>query len=343
MQEQIKELYRKLYNQNIELLEEKKSDVKEENVSNATSVAKSVVSRFILRIVIYIVFFILLQFMIRFMVNDITPDGRPGQASLSLLPIIIVISLIVMVISFIYQIIIRPRRTIQRNYWVKNNVDNKEEYNNVFCERICKPIVEYAIPNSQYEHNNGISKELYESMGFSNSHDSYTSSDNIRLVNKSNLILSKVHTKFKDGGASGYWYATLFCGIASINTLPFNIPFNIRIRNKSLDSLKLKNKIQIDNDEFDRYYEIETDNIQLLNRYFNSKILNYFVELAKRNQRLEVNISQNHIYIRLHDKDFLEFNIKSEANEEKIIDSCNSIIAIINTNDFLVNELKNNI
>ena len=46
--------------------------------------------------------------------------------------------------------------------------------------------------------------------------------------------------------------------------------------------------------------------------------------------------------IRLHDKDFLDFNIRSELDEENIINSCNSIIAIINTNKFIIEELKAN-
>ena len=51
---------------------------------------------------------------------------------------------------------------------------------------------------------------------------------------------------------------------------------------------------------------------------------------------------QNKICIRLHDKDFCDFNIKSELDEENIINSCNSIIGIINTNKFIIEELKAN-
>ncbi len=119
--------------------------------------------------------------------------------------------------------------------------------------------------------------------------------------------MSKVHTRFKDVGAGGYWYATLFWGIASVQFIPFNMPLNIKIRNKRLDSLKLKNAIPLNNEEFNKYYDIETDNLELLNKYINDKMLNYFNELAKRNIRLEINILQNRICIRLHDKDFLLF------------------------------------
>ncbi len=71
-------------------------------------------------------------------------------------------------------------------------------------------------------------------------------------------------------------------------------------------------------------------------------MLNCFVELAKKNINLEVNIFQNKICIRLHDKDFLDFNTKSEIDEENIINSCNSIIGIINANKFIIEELKTN-
>lgn len=272
MSEKIRELYKKLYNQNIEILEEKKVEVKEEKTSNNVSVAKSLVSRSLLKIGIEILTFILIFAMIKFMISDMTPDYRTGQTSLFIIKILIPFAMIIAFISVIYQIVIRPRRTIQRNHWVKNSTTDKEEYNDIFCERICKPIIEYVIPNSQYDHSYGISKELYESMGFSNSHEAFVATDNIRLDN-TNLMLSKVHTKFKDGGADGYWYATLFCGIASIQSLTFNIPFYIKIRNKKLPSLKLKNAVKLYNEEFNKYYEIETDNPQLLNKYFTNIIL----------------------------------------------------------------------
>ena len=256
MSEKIRELYQKLYNQNYQLLEGKKKEVKEEKASNNASVAKSIVSRSLLRIAIRIGSFILVFLMIKFMLSDMTPDYRPGQASLSLIKIIIPIVMIIAFASLIYQIAIRPRRTIQRNHWVKNSTEDKEEYNDIFCERICKPIIEHVIPNSQYDHSYGMPKELYEGMGFSNSHEAYVSTDNIRLNSNTNLVMSKVHSKFKDGGAYGYWYATLFCGIASIYTLNFNIPISIKIRNRKLNSLKLKNAIQSSNEEFNQYYEI---------------------------------------------------------------------------------------
>lgn len=342
MSEKIRELYRQLYKQNIELLEEKKIEVKKEKNSNIASIVKSIVSRRVLKIAIKIITFILILLMLKFVLSDMTSDYRPGKASLSLtFNVIIPVSITISTIFLIYQLLIRPRRTIQRNYWVKHSTTNKEEYNNIFCERIFKPIIEYVIPNSQYDHGYGISKELYESMGFLNSNEVYVSTDNIRLNNNTNLVMSKVHTKFKTGG-DGYWYDTLFCGIASIQSLAFHIPIYIKIRNRNLESLNLKNTVQLYNEEFNEYYEIETDNPELLSKYFNSRMLNYFIELAKKNINLEVNIFQNKICIRLHDKDFLEFNTDSKVHEENIINSCNSIIAIINTNKFIVDELKFN-
>ena len=342
MSEKIRELYQKLYNQNYQLLEEKKNAVKQEEINNKKSVAKAVASRSLSKIGFEIISFILIFLMAKFMISDMTPDYKPGEASLFIMKTIIPIAIIVCFGYVIYKLAVRPRRTVQENFSVDNSATNEEEYNDIFCERICKPIIEYVIPNSQYDHSYGMSQELYESMGFSNSHEAYESSDNIRLNSNTNLIMSKVHSKFKDGGAYGYWYATLFCGIASIDTLTFNIPISIKIRNRKLDSLKLKNAIQSSNEDFNQYYEIETDNPNLLNKYCTNRMLACFVELAKKNINLEVNIFQNKICIRLHDKDFLDFTIKSELDEENIINSCNSIIATINTNKFIIEELKAN-
>ena len=89
------------------------------------------------------------------------------------------------------------------------------------------------------------------------------------------------------------------------------------------DKSKLKNAIQSSNEKFNQYYEIETDNPDLLNKYCTNSMLACFVELAKKNINLEVNIFQNKICIRLHDKDFLDFNIKSELDEEKYMNQEN--------------------
>ncbi len=343
MQDKIKELYQKLYNENIELLNEKKLEAKEEKNSNTVSITNSIVSHSLLKIAIEIISFILLFLMIKFMISDMTSDYRPGKSSLSFMfYVLIPLSIIITVISFIYKVVIRPRKTIQENYWIQHSTINKEEYNDIFCERICKPIIEYLIPDSKYEHSQGISKDFYEGMGFSNSHETYSSTDNIVLYNNANLSMSKVHTKFKNDGADGYWYTTLFCGLASIQTLTFNMMLSIKIRNKKLDSLKLKNTIRLSNEEFNKYYEIETDHPELLNKYLTDKMLTYFIELAQNNINLEINIFDNKICTRLHDKNFLEFNINNKDNEENIINSCNSIKAIINTNNFIVNELKSN-
>ena len=335
MEEKITELYRDLYEQNIELFEFKKTDIKKSKSKNFLYAFKAFFLRYILILLIFACFFILTLFLLL-------------TSSLYAFPAILASTVILLLIA--------PRRKyffifnddkLQPYYMIGIDNESEDEYMHIIYYQICRPIILNVIPNIQYEHSKGISKELYESMGFSNNHSLYYSTDNITL-NKENILISKVHTKFYEKSSNAIrsytspdlYYETLFCGIVSINTLNYSIPFKIKIRNKSLQSLKLKNKIKTNNAEFNKYYELETDNIDLFKKYFNDSILNYFVKLAKDKQNLEVNIYKNHIFIRLHDKNFLEFNIRNKNTEKIIISSCKSINTIIDINHFLDNEFK---
>lgn len=335
MLERIHELYQKLYEQNYQLLEEKKKPIEQAEIK----IRRSRANNFLLRFSIPIIGYTLAFFLILFILSDLTPEYELGETSLFITKTVMPFAIM---LCFIFVIVINFRRMINPDLSVNNYAKNKEQYNEIFCEKICKPIIEEVFPDSQYEHRNGMSQELYESMGFPNPNDFYDTSDNIKLNSNTNLIMAKVNSTFKDTNGRRSWYVTLFCGIASIYTLTCYIPISITIRTKSTGILKLENEVQSYNEEFNKYYYIATDNPDLFNTYCTSRILDYFTELAKKNIHLDANIFQNKICIRLHDQDFLDFNTESKFDIENIINSCNSIIAIINTNEFIIEELKNN-
>ena len=335
MLERIHELYQKLYEQNYQLLEENKKPIEQAE----TKIRKSRINYFLLRFSIPIIGYTLAFFLILFILSDLTPDYELGETSLFMTKTVMPFAIM---LCFIFVIVINFRRMINPDPSVNNYAKNKEQYNEIFCENIFKPIIEDVIPNIQYDHSNGMSQELYESMGFPNPNDFYDTSDNIKLNSNTNLTMAKVNSTFKDTNGRRSWYVTLFCGIASIYTLTCYIPISITIRTKSTGILKLENEVQSYNEEFNKYYYLATDNPDLFNTYCTSKMLEYFTELAKKNINCDVKIFQNKICIRLHDQDFLDFNTKSEFDIENIINSCNSIMAIIDANQLIVEELNAN-
>lgn len=334
MSKEIRELYQKLYNENYTLLEVKKKEVNRENAATDFSFAKSIVSYRLYDIIRNIISILSVTLLLPVMLTN------PKIVVYIILPI----GLLIAFIALIYQIVVFPRKSIQKNFNLTISTKYKNEYNYVFCELICKPIIEHIVPNSKYDHNFGMPQEIYDNMGFSANHELYFSTDNISLSDEPNLTISKVHSKFKERNLYGFLYSTLFYGIVSNYKLDFDLPLSIRIRNKKLGSLKLKNTVQLSNEEFNQYYEIHTNNIDLLGKYFTNRMMEYFIELAEKNINLEVNIFQDRICTRLYYKDFLSFYIESkldEEDEEKVVNSCNFILAIIETNKFLVKELKN--
>lgn len=353
MKEDIRQLYKQLYITNYKKLEENRIVAQNEKKNNEDSIISSKIERqskrrerMFKRKILKLIFRILIPVWTLYMVNDIKTNGMgsPSQRVIKILiiPILFIIIISAVIIKF-RRMIFKKNKSVEENLNVKINTTNKENYQKTYCENIFKPIIEKVIPNSEYTHHIGMNKELYENMKYSNFHDVYEATDNIKLKNN-NVILSKVHTKFKTSNAAGWWYHTLFCGIASIYKMPFKLPFYIKIRNKKLESLKLnkKFKVELNDEEFNQYYEIETDNKKILEKIFTNRMTQYFIDLVKnKNQNIEVNIIDDSIYLRLEDKDFLEFDIMNEkVNEQRIINACNSIIVVINTHNFITKELK---
>lgn len=333
MHEEIKELYKKLYNQNQKILKEKKDILlekfKEENAIRIENNLRK--KRFRLGIILFrllIPFFILVW--LRYcIINGGTLELM--EVYTNLLDIILNITIVVIVLTFFvfcYQIL------------KKEEPDDKslsqalDEYNNVFSETLCKTIIEKFFTEAQYDYRDGISEEVYLNMGFPNVHETYESNNLIKLNNK--IMLSKICTEFD----YGYQKLTLFSGAVSIQKFEFDFPFEVKIRNKNSKSLKFENHVVIDENEFFSYYEIDIKHKELFNKYFNSSLLKYLTNLAISGINCEINILHNEMYIRIENEDFFNFNILRDDDVKVLITTCETIALMKDINTFILKEFN---
>ncbi len=275
---------------------------------------------------------------------------------------------VIYIIAQFYQLIASILSIILLIYFYKKFPKMKNamnDYFNLYLERVYKKVIEEVFENSIYTHKYGISEKLYKDMCFQTDYDYFETDGCIRFNTNPNLIIFRLHTMFYNFGNNNNIkdplllnrglksiytnplkrrrtkndFSTLFCGLVSIKTLDFNIPFYIKIRNKNSNSLKLDFATEVFNDVFNEYYEIQTDNPKLLNKYLTNSIILKLIDLATNKTNIEINISSNHIYTRLHSNFFTDFN--TENDKQKVIDRCKDIESLIHLNNFLTDEFNN--
>ncbi|MCL2354294.1 MAG: DUF3137 domain-containing protein [Oscillospiraceae bacterium] len=219
---------------------------------------------------------------------------------------------------------------------------NKDEY----VRKNFKPMIEQTYPGSEYSRDLGMPREVYESMGYPNNHTEYKATNNIEFADK-NPVLSKVWTRSKeDKGKKGVFYSTVFFGIACSYTMPFEAPLYFRVKHRDIHSIKANKQMTVllGNNDFDEYYEVETNNAELLKSLFPNKIIPYFLDIAdKKEKMIEVCLTGNHIHSRLHDKDYLEFsNVEDDSiKSDELKASFNSVLAVVGLKKLITDELNN--
>ncbi|MBR5228120.1 MAG: DUF3137 domain-containing protein [Clostridia bacterium] len=235
------------------------------------------------------------------------------------------ITIFIMVISLVI--------TIIKN--TKKNGAKKLSYTEMFKQNIMTPIIHNVIPRSEYLFNEGLSREEYkracwESFDIYNSEDKIITPLLLEDKTESKLIMSEVHTKDRredsDGDVSE---VTLFAGIAGYMELPKSINCYLKVRSNNF-LFKTKNNVEMDAREFEKAFDVETDDKIKAMQILTSDIMMDFVEFTKENKFMfEFYISNSTMYIRFHTGNLFEpevFKVSMEYQYlEKYVNILNSV------------------
>lgn len=226
--------------------------------------------------------------------------------------------------------------------------NKKDEFSEIFNEHIIPPIVKCALPKSQYYPYDGIKEEEY-SKGKWEKFVSFCSGRKIVTpisINNTdiNLQLSEAFTEAFIGGLGVDGYGEIgiqFEGIIGFINLPKNINGFIRlVKNKSKLIENKENKLDLDYQEFNEKFDVETNNesnaLKIFSKGFMIKLLE-FVNNSKMG--LEFYVCNDNLYIRFECDEML---FKSEFKERSLKNGYNKLKSITNIVEYICNILIEN-
>lgn len=214
------------------------------------------------------------------------------------------------------------KKTKKDNFKVQKR---EKTYREVFKEKIVGPIIENCFGCAKYDAKVGISSLEYRSAGYNEYYDRYNSEDliiaplNVNSEATTVITVSEVHTEREhrddDGNTS---YTTVFCGLAGSFLLPKNTEKKIYIRSNGRVSSWNKNKVKMDMPEFEKIFDVESDDRILAMRILTADVMAEMIDLYKKYKyKFEINIIKDKIYMRLRTGAMFEPGIFKSSMEYK--------------------------
>jgi len=121
-----------------------------------------------------------------------------------------------------------------------------------------------------------------------------------------------------DGNRS---HTTVFHGLTSSFLLPKNLEKNIYIRSNGRVIGWNKSKVKMDMPEFEKIFDVESNDAILTMRVLTADVMTEMIELYKKYKfRFEINILQDTIYMRLWTGNMFEPNVFKHSMEYKLIE-----------------------
>ncbi len=189
----------------------------------------------------------------------------------------------------------------------------KKSYKNTVISELVKNYDENLTFNADMT----ISRLLYNDAEFE-PYDKFTANDYIsgKIDGTISFEMGDVQTYVvstdNDGNTT---YSTIFRGLFSTAKLPQNINSRIKIHSdKGLLGKFIPNKelMHMDSQEFEKYFDIYTNDRILTMRILTSDIMDYLITFRQQNKiKFEFTLKNNYLYIRIHCSDMFETSIFS--------------------------------
>lgn len=203
---------------------------------------------------------------------------------------------------------------------------NKDK-NSVYGEVIPKIINDY-MKELKYNHYEGISSAVYREARFEG-YDRYHSDDLITgKINNQEFIMSEVHTERRHTDKDGHTtYVTIFHGAFAKVTLEKDFKCFVNIVNNRIKLFSKDNYITIDNEAFEKIYDVFTDDkikaMRLLTPDVTTKMIDLYNETGIY---CEIKICNNILYIRLYTGALFNFSFSNPEKEAKVVGKSLAVI-----------------
>ena len=275
--------------------------------------------------------------------NDVNEARKKYKSSKSTIKIIcciiIILSVVVAIYSKNYHIFIITIVTPLVGLTLTNfRNDTKLIYNNIIPN-----IVRDYNDNMTYNHYKNINRSEYKKADFEE-FDTYHSEDLITgSINNCPYQISEIETQVEETDDEGNKdYTTSFSGTFAKIELNKNFNCTIEIVNEYTNFSTRDNHITMDNEEFEKIYDVFTDDKILAMRLLTPDVTSKMIDLYNETGiYFEIKIVNDIMYIRLHTAESFEFYFSTPEKEAELlaksIAQLDSIYIIMNS---FLNEIE---
>ncbi len=213
----------------------------------------------------------------------------------------------------------------------KNNTLNKYTQGNAyqiyFKKNVIKPLVQSINENTIYEADSGISEDEYMKSEFERNFDRYYSEDKIttQIFDESTamsktMVFSEVLTQRESKDSEGHTNVTTsFSGVMGYVDVGKKSNSFIKIATNGSFMFQ-NNRIKMDMSEFEKHFDVSTDNQIETMQVLTSDIMAYLVDFTDINKtKVEINIINSIMYIRFSTGSIFEPSVFGQSMKKDLI------------------------
>lgn len=203
---------------------------------------------------------------------------------------------------------------------------NTIKYNDVFKEKVINSIFKNFLYDVDYIPKKQMPQDIYKEGKYDGYYNRYYSDDYLEAIidNKYNIKMAEITTEHVEtttdsDGDTHTETTTIFSGLFAKINIGKSIDSELRIKQNG--TLFKKNRLEMDSQEFEKYFDVSSTNqiigMQLLTHDIMDLLLDFRIQLKKP---LDILIRGDIMYIRLHIGEIFEakINKKSILDKERI-------------------------
>lgn len=203
--------------------------------------------------------------------------------------------------------------------WAKYN----KEYQNKYKKSVIKNFIQTMNSSLKYENiENAKLYQYYQDAQFQNIYyNNFKSNDYISgYIDTAFIEISDVLLKKKTSEKEG---DTVYTCVFSYSKINKSIPKEIRIRNDRKSKPIQENRVELDSDEFEKYFDVFCDSQILAMEVLTHDIMEDMIQMYNNcGVNFEVVIKENKIYIRYEVGDIFEGRVFKKSTNEKSLWIC---------------------
>lgn len=203
-------------------------------------------------------------------------------------------------------------------YYVYKYKKYNDIYVNNFKDKIIKNFVKYINHNLEYHQNGG--KNLFNYYLDAKFEDKqfthFTTDDYIEGINENGTNIEMCNIALENYNNNGEFLNMVYEGIFSVTKLNNYVTGEIRIKKNQYTLKNKNNKVEMDNNEFEKYFDVYSDSNILAMEILTHDIMEELVQFYKTYKiNYEIVIKNNNIYIRFDTGVMFEPNILKKSED----------------------------